>query len=596
MAAGASAQNGNDAPGSPAAPGAVDIVPGAAWSDQNGNLAQLHGIGVLKVGDTYYAFGEDKAAGGTFTAVACYSSTDLVSWIRHTDALTMQGSGDLGPNRVVERPKVIYNATTHQYVMYLHIDSSNYADARVGVATSTTPCGPYVYRGSSRPLGQLSRDIGLFQDDDGSAYLLSEDRNNGLRIDKLSADYLSVESSVAVLADRESPAMVKVDGTYYLFASRLTGWNTNDNEYTTATSPNGPWSDWKPFAPVGTKTFDSQTSFVLPVTGRHSTTYLYIGDRWYASHLYDSAPIWLPMSISDGKASLSWQSSWSLDIADGTWKPQRTDTIYDATSDGTFSNGAQVVTCPACSGGTAVGGIGVGGGQTSYTYDDVDPALHYSGAWTHAANLGWTDGDYDNTESFSIQTGDNITVGFTGSAVRWIGPKNTNGGIADVYLDGTQVATVDTYIPNAKSFQQALFAKSGLAAGDHTLKIVVTGRKNAASSAATVVVDAIDVPAANAPANAGVLRFGKVTAPRPGDHTIKITYVNPDPTDRYAYLTVNDGTPIKLAFPTTGPNATNIAVARVHLKPGSAGNVLRFFNDEGPAPLIDTISVPRPVH
>ncbi|GAB3981518.1 hypothetical protein GCM10029978_082670 [Actinoallomurus acanthiterrae] len=593
-AAGASAENGDDPPGPPAAPGAVAIVPGAAWNDQNGELAQLHGAGILKVGDTYYAYGEDKVAGSAFTAVACYSSTDLVSWTRHADALSRQASGDLGPNRVVERPKVIYNATTHQYVMYTHIDSPNYGDARAGVATSATPCGPYEYRGSARPLGQLSRDLGLFQDDDGTAYLLSEDRNNGLRVDKLSADYLTVESPAAVLPDRESPAMVKVDGTYYLFGSKLTGWNTNDNDYATATSPSGPWSDWKPFAPAGSKTFNSQTSFVLPVKGRHGTTYVFMGDRWYASHLHDSAPIWLPMSIGGGKASLNWQSSWSLDVADGTWEPQRTDTVYDAAADGTFSNGAQVVTCSACSGGTAVGGIGVGGGQTSYTYDDVDPALHYSGAWTHAANQGWTDGDYGNNESFSVQAGDSVTVGFKGTAVRWIGPKNTNGGIADVYLDDAKVATVDTYVAGGKSFQQALYAKSGLADGDHTLKIVVTGQKNAASTAATVVVDAIDLPSGNAPPPAGVLRIDHVIAPRPGDYTLKISYVNSDPANRYAYLTVNDDAPVKLAFPTTGSNATNVAVARVRLKPGSVGNVLRFSNDDGPAPVIDTVAVPQP--
>ncbi len=55
---------------------------------------------------------------------------------------------------------------------------------------------------------------------------------------------------------------------------------------------------------------------------------------------------------------------------------------------------------------------------------------------------------------------------------------------------------VDTYAPAGKEFQQVLFSKAGLAAGSHTLKIVVTGQKNAASSAANVVIDAINVPTA----------------------------------------------------------------------------------------------------
>jgi hypothetical protein len=34
------------------------------------------------------------------------------------------GSGDLGPGRIVERPKVIYNSTTGKYVLWTHIDNT----------------------------------------------------------------------------------------------------------------------------------------------------------------------------------------------------------------------------------------------------------------------------------------------------------------------------------------------------------------------------------------------------------------------------------------------------------------------------------------
>jgi hypothetical protein len=370
VAAGATAATASPGPDPDNHPGldAADvtaIVPGAAWTDQNGNLDQLHGVGVLKVGNTYYAYGEDKVNGGTFTAVACYSSTDLVSWRRGPDALSLRDSGDLGPNRVIERPKVLYNAATHTYVMWMHVDSTDYADARAGVAVSSTPCGPYMYLGSSRPLGQLSRDLNVFQDSDGTAYLLSEDRDNGLRIDRLSADYTSVVSVVAALDDYEAPAMVKVDGTYYLFGSHLTGWNTNDNAYTTATSPAGPWSAWQPFAPVGTDTFNSQTSSIMPVTGRQSTTYVYVGDRWYSGHLYDSAPIWLPISIGGGTAELSWAPSWSIDVADGTWAPRKRYDEYEAGgSASTLSPEAAVTACTGCTGQSVVSGLGPGPGLT----------------------------------------------------------------------------------------------------------------------------------------------------------------------------------------------------------------------------------------
>jgi beta-galactosidase GanA len=135
---------------------------------------------------------------------------------------------------------------------------------------------------------------------------------------------------------------------------------------------------------------------------------------------------------------------------------------------------------------------------TSFTYDDASSALAYTGTWTHAntGNSNYTIGDYDSTESWSQQAGATMSVTFTGTAVQWIGAKNNNGGIADVSIDGAQVATVDTYAAAGKQFQQVLYADSGLASGTHTLTITVTGNKDAGSSEDTVVVDAINVPTA----------------------------------------------------------------------------------------------------
>ena len=57
----------------------------------------------------------------------------------------------------------------------MHIDSSNYGEAKAGVATSSSICGSYTYINSVQPLGFQSRDMGLFKDTDGTGYLLTED-------------------------------------------------------------------------------------------------------------------------------------------------------------------------------------------------------------------------------------------------------------------------------------------------------------------------------------------------------------------------------------------------------------------------------------
>jgi hypothetical protein len=293
------------------------ITPGTVWTDTSGGVIQAHGEGITKVGSTYYWIGEDKTAGSPFQNIKCYSSADLRTWTFVGNLLSRQASGDLGPNRVVERPHVIFNASTSTYVMYMHIDNSSYSERRAGVATSGSVCGAYTYRGSFKPLGHDSLDDNLFVDGT-TAYFLSEDRTSQkLQIYQLSADYLSVTALVKTLDQYESPAMVKIGGTYFLFGSHLTGWNTNDNQYTTATSIGGTWSAWRSFAPSGTNTCNSQTTTILPVTGSSTTSYVFLGDRWNPGNLADSRYVWLPLSVSGTTVSMSCQASWSIDTATG---------------------------------------------------------------------------------------------------------------------------------------------------------------------------------------------------------------------------------------------------------------------------------------
>ncbi len=129
----------------------------------------------------------------------------------------------------------------------------------------------------------------------------------------------------------------------------------------------------------------------------------------------------------------------------------------------------------------------------TYTYDDTDPALSYSGTWSHVANQSYTGGDYKNSESFSNTASDSMSVTFTGTTVRWIGSQTNNHGYADVYIDGVKQATVDC---SGSASQAVLFSKSGLSSGTHTLKIVVDGTHSSASTDNYVSIDAIDVPTA----------------------------------------------------------------------------------------------------
>jgi beta-galactosidase GanA len=147
--------------------------------------------------------------------------------------------------------------------------------------------------------------------------------------------------------------------------------------------------------------------------------------------------------------------------------------------------------------------------EVSYTYDDPDSALQYSGSWSHVADTSYTGGDYKHTESFSNRAGDSVTVPFTGTAIRWIGSKTGNHGFADVYLDGVKQSTVDD---SGDQSQAVLYQASGLTAGAHTLKIVVTGTHGPSSTDNFVAIDAIDL---SVPPTAGAATY-PVVPQQPG--------------------------------------------------------------------------------
>jgi len=297
------------------------IHPGEVWPDDKGQHIQAHGGGIIRVDGTYYWFGEQRRQGleAGHRYVSCYSSKDLVHWRFRGDAVDLTDPERLGERWVLERPKVFHNPRTKKFVMYAHLDDARYKVARVAVLVSDKVAGPYRYVKSFRPLGQESRDIGQFIDDDGSAYLIFEDRPlKGFHISRLSDDYMDVVQDVAVIrAPLEGGAVVHYKGLYYAIGSALTGWNPNPNKYATAEKLEGPWSEFKDIAPPETKTYGSQSTMMLKVVGKKATTVIFMADIWRPKTQWDSRYLWMPLEIGDGKLWLPEPKPWTLDIKSG---------------------------------------------------------------------------------------------------------------------------------------------------------------------------------------------------------------------------------------------------------------------------------------
>jgi hypothetical protein len=123
------------------------------WKDTDGVHINAHGGGILYYNGQYYWFGEHKVAGEkgnkAYVGVSCYSSKDLYNWKNEGIALSVvkDSSHPLAEGCIIERPKVIYNPKTRQFVMWFHHEPKNkgYAGALSGIAAADTPTGPYRY-------------------------------------------------------------------------------------------------------------------------------------------------------------------------------------------------------------------------------------------------------------------------------------------------------------------------------------------------------------------------------------------------------------------------------------------------------------------
>jgi hypothetical protein len=341
---------------------AQQFVPGKIWRDTQGNPINAHAGGVLLHDDTYYWYGEaktgrtflpecNKSWGGTrveVTGVSCYSSANLYDWKNEGLVLTAVPEDphhDLHPSNVLERPKVIYNRAGKLFVMWMHIDSLDYLAARLGVAVSAAPAGPFKYLGSFRPdagvwpenwsesektpspanavardfkAGQMAHDMTLFVDEDEQAYVFyaSED-NTTMHVSALTADYLRTAGKYArILAGRcmEAPAVFKQGGKYYLIASGCTAWAPNAARAAVADSIFGPWKELgNPCVGQDSETtFQSQGTFVFPAPHAPGR-FIFVADRWNQWDLAQSRYIWLPLEFEgEEKPVLRWRDSWSL--------------------------------------------------------------------------------------------------------------------------------------------------------------------------------------------------------------------------------------------------------------------------------------------
>jgi hypothetical protein len=200
--------------------------------------------------------------------------------------------------------------------MYFHLDTTAFRMSMVGVCTCDTVAGEYKYVSGWQPDGQGSYDMGLFQDLDGTAYLVRSVWNKFTGFSQLTDDYLNTTADGIVSKGPhcEGQAVWRDGDTYYLLGSHLTGWSANPAILATATGPiKG--ATWKVLGnPSGDgTTFNSQPTFVLPYTHPSGKRLpIYMGDRWNfqgPGSVGNASYVWLPLVKDSSRLPLVKDSS-----------------------------------------------------------------------------------------------------------------------------------------------------------------------------------------------------------------------------------------------------------------------------------------------
>lgn len=335
----------------------MPVVAGETFPDTDGRHVNAHGGMIMEKDGTYYWYGENRAIcepgkprqpqGG----VACYTSTDLRHWQNRGIVLPVSDTpGDpLERGCTIERPKVVYNARTEQYVMWLHLELKGvgYGSAYSACAVADNPLGPFKVLSAGRinpgkwpenlaaekrtldqpeglewwtptwrnaveygmftardlDKGQMARDMTVFVDDDGMAYhVYSSEENLTIQIAELDPTYTRHTGRYIRIfpgGHNEAPALFKHDGTYWMITSGCTGWEPNEARLMRADSIMGEWKQLPNPCRGATanRTYESQSTYVFVQDGQ----YTFMADRWKPADLADSRHLWIPIQFdADG--------------------------------------------------------------------------------------------------------------------------------------------------------------------------------------------------------------------------------------------------------------------------------------------------------
>lgn len=179
-----------------------------------------------------------------------YTSSDLINWKNEGYCLRKE---DVKGEKWFWAPEVVY----YNNKFYMAYSSEEH----IGIATSSSPLGPFVQNNKRWITEDLAIDGHFFKDDDGSVYLYYAklDGQNKIYVAKMSSDLLDIDKSTETLLITaedewetkdclvtEGPFVLKYENEYYLaYSANHTRSEDYAIGYAKSKSPLGPFVKYK---------------------------------------------------------------------------------------------------------------------------------------------------------------------------------------------------------------------------------------------------------------------------------------------------------------------------------------------------------------
>jgi hypothetical protein len=184
----------------------------------DGQLVNAHSGGVYRFNGTFFLYGtayENCTQGGPVCTPPCgyynntfvaYASSDLETWTLVNDNLVPGINADAGSVEYDE-VNVGFCAERGDYVLTFWSGHFGFHNSMIAVARSSSPAGPFALAEPIVAAGGaiISDTVGLFVDDDGTAYVRYNTRDAPLRhvVERLSPDWATSTGEHGVIFSKQ---------------------------------------------------------------------------------------------------------------------------------------------------------------------------------------------------------------------------------------------------------------------------------------------------------------------------------------------------------------------------------------------------------